>query len=203
MMSGCDDCSVYGTGVKDRPRWGATLCDKCSKGRRMDELSPEGIADEFDVGDEIGAFTIVLEGKEFTRTINDGDGGFKEVGSLRRPGVYLPKKEVRGGTAVQRSEPLLRQVSDRLRSVAEAAEDEGYTVEGAGKSHDGDIYVFIDSSEYDTRDPRFYGTSFIERTSFTGCTLMGFRLGWWEHKEPVATIQYTEEFEERGMPAAA
>ncbi|WP_144797624.1 hypothetical protein [Halorubrum depositum] len=199
-MPGCEECGVYGGTVENRGR-GRWLCDKCLRAEKMDAMSDKAILMEYGVGDEIGAFTIVLEGREFTQMMSDPHGdGFKEVGGLRRPGVYLPSKEVRGGTAVQRSNLLLEKVSNQLRQVAERASDDGFHVIGAGKAHDADCYVFIDTSGFDTRDPWFDGDPYIEDTPFKSCTVMGFRLGWWKHREKIASIPYTELYEERGMP---
>lgn len=194
MMTGCnnDDCRMYSSTTETID--GEEYCGKCARDIRLTET--DDIAAEYGVGDDIGALEVLFESYIRDYTTSDGDGGFDTRRIERPAGVYVADKKVRGGTAVQRSDDLLRETAESLRYVAEKASGD-YDVIGVGKNHDDAILIYIDTSDYEVRDPWFdVRDEWLEGTEFRGGTVMAPRSGWWKHKENTPRLD-APEFKER------
>lgn len=180
MMTGCanNDCTAYSSNVVTVD--GEEYCSTCGPKMELDET--DDIPENYWVGDDVGSLQVLFEPYE-TEYPHFVDEELVREQIFRRAGVYVAEREVRGGTAVQRSDELLQRVAEQLRSVAEHATEE-YHVLGAGKNHDDTLLIYIDTTTLDGRDPWLaVPDEWLEGTNFRSGTMMGFRQQWWRHKE--------------------
>lgn len=180
MMTGCenDGCTAYSSNtvtVNDKE-----YCGACGPKKLLD--NEENIAASYRIGDDVGAVQVLFEPYEVEYPHFVDDELVREQ-IFRRAGVYVGEREVRGGTAVQRSDELLQRVAEELRDVAQHATEEFHVV-GVGKNHDDTVLVYIDTSDLKPRDPQYnVPQHWLEETKFRSGTVMAFRQGWWKHKE--------------------